>query len=105
MFTFFYLTKARPKGYIDRRHPLTFPLESFFDSPQLPVSSRNIAEWKENYLEKSFEKFGFTSRGYRVCLGTSGNADPLPTGSCRKFKPEVLVVLVHNGHCPEQRRF
>ena len=93
------------KRYIDRRHPLTFPLESFFDSPQLPVSSRNIAEWKENYLEKSFEKFGFTSRGCRVCLGTSGNADPLPTGSCRKFKPEVLVVLVHNVHCPEQRLF
>ena len=39
--------------------------------------------------------FGFTSRGCRVCLGTSENADPFTTESCRKFKPEVLVVLVH----------
>ena len=39
--------------------------------------------------------FGFTSRGCRVCLGTSGNADPFTAGSCRKFKPEVLVELVH----------
>ena len=28
-------------------------------------------------------------------MGTSGNADPFTTGSCRKFKPEVPVVLVH----------
>ena len=89
--------ESASQKYIDHRHPSTSPLESLFDSPQLPVSSRNRA--------KILEKFGFTSRGCRVCLGTSGNADPLPTGSCRKFKPEVLVVLVHNGHCPEQRRF
>ena len=94
---FFLFNESATQRYIDRRHPLTFPLESFFDSPQIPVSSTNKA--------KIFEKFGFTSRGCRVCLGTSGNVDPLTTGSCRKFKPEVLVVLVHNGHCPEQRRF
>ena len=52
-------------------------------------------ERAENYLEKIFEKFGFTSRGCRVCLGTSGNADPFTTGTCRKSKPEVLIVLVH----------
>ena len=102
---FFLFNESATQRYIDRRHPSTFPLESFFDSPQLPVSSRNMAEWKENYLEKSFEKFGFTSRGCRVCLGTSGNAGPFTTESCRKFKPEVLVVLVHNVHCPEQRLF
>ena len=50
---------------------------------------------ERNYFEKIFEKFGFTSPGCRVCLGTSENADPFTTGSCREFKPEVLVVLVH----------
>ena len=50
---------------------------------------------ERNYFEKIFEKFGSTSPGCRVCLGTSENADPFTTGSCREFKPEVLVVLVH----------
>ena len=107
-FSFFFYSESATQRYIEHHHPSTSPLESFFDSPpppQLHVSFRNRTEWKENYLGKMFEKFGLTSRGCRVCLETSGNTDPLTTGSCRKFKPEVLFVLVHNGHCPEQRRF
>ena len=92
---FFYLTKARPRGTLIAATRQLLPWNHFLTPPQLSVSSGNRAEWKENYLEKIFEKFGFTSRGCRVCLGTSGNADPVTTGSCRKFKPEVLVVLVH----------
>ena len=96
MFSFlFFFNESATQRYIDQRHTSTSPLELFFDFPQLPVSSRNRAERKENYLAKIFEKFGFTSQGCRVCLATSGNADPFTTGSRRKFKPEVLVVLVH----------
>ena len=92
---FFLLTKARPRGTLIDATRQLLPWNHFLTPPKLPVSSRSRVEWKEDYLEKIFEKFGSTSQGCRVCLGTSGNADPFTTGSCRKFKPEVMVVLVH----------
>ena len=93
---FFFFNESATQRYIDRRSPSTSPLVSFFDSPQLPVSSRNRADWKAGeLLIKNFRKVWIYLTRFRVCLGTSGKADPFTTGSCRKFKPEVMVVLVH----------
>ena len=64
-------------------------------------NSGSKIEWKENFLEIFFRKFGYTSRGQSSFLEMSENrhywcsqpknAVPFPTGSCRKFKPELLV--------------
>ena len=56
---------------------------------------------------RNFRKFGFTSRGCRVCLETSGNADPFTTAEvvgnsnrgsfgCRNVKC-LKSTLVHKG--------
>ena len=73
---FFFFNERATQKYIDRRHPSTSTLESFFFFLGTGLSGN-----PENHLEKNFEKFGFTSRGCRVCLATCGNADPLTTGS------------------------
>ena len=64
-------------------------------------NSGSKVEWKENLREKFFRKFEYTSRGCPLFLEMSENRHyrcsqpknvvPFATGSCRKFKPEVLV--------------
>ena len=47
-------------------------------------------EWKENFREKNFENLGIP-REVALFLEILENAVPFAPGSCRKFKPDVLV--------------
>ena len=40
---------------------------------------------------KNFRKFGYTSRGCPSVLEVLKNTIPFATGSCRKFKVDILV--------------
>ena len=57
-------------------------------------NSRNFGskvEWKENFGEKYFSKIWVYLVRLPPFLEIPENAVPLATGSCQKFKPEVLV--------------
>ena len=70
-------------------------------STEIFRNSGNKVEWKENFRENFFRNFGYTSRArlsaflemsenrhYRC--SQPKNAFPFATGSCRKFKLEVM---------------
>ena len=46
---------------------------------------------ERNLPLKNFRKFGYTSRGYPSFLEVLKNTVPFATGSCRKFKVDVMV--------------
>ena len=46
---------------------------------------------ERNLPLKNFRKFGYTSRGCPYVLEVLKNTVPFATGSCRKFKVDVLV--------------
>ena len=46
---------------------------------------------ERNLPLKNFRKFGYTSRGCPSFLEVLKNTVPFATGSCRKFKVDVLV--------------
>ena len=46
---------------------------------------------ERNLLLKNFRKFGYTSRGCSYVLEVLKNTVAFATGSCRKFKVDVLV--------------
>ena len=57
------------------------------------ANSRNSGskvEWRENFLEKFFRKFGYTSRCWPLFWNLE-NVVSFASGSCQKFKPDVLV--------------
>ena len=46
---------------------------------------------ERNLLLKNFRKFGYTLRGCPSVLEVLKNTVPFATGSCRKFKVDILV--------------
>ena len=46
---------------------------------------------ERNLLLKNFRKFGYSSRGSPSFVEVLKNTVPFATGSCRKFKVDVLV--------------
>ena len=53
-------------------------------------NSGSKVEWKENFWENMFENLGIPREVF-LFLEILENAVPFATGSCQKFKPEVLV--------------
>ena len=53
-------------------------------------NSGNKVEWKENFRENIFENLAIPREVF-LFLAILENAVPFATGSCQKFKPDVLV--------------
>ena len=62
-----------------------------FSASFLPKKWLDIKWIERNLPLKNFRKFGYTSRGYPSFLEVLKNTVPFATGSCRKFKVDVLV--------------
>ena len=89
-------TEISPKSFLKFWKLLIFRNANL--STENSSNSRSKVEWKENFRENSFEKIWVYLSRLTSVLEILEDAVPFATGSCRKFKADVLVNFLKELH-------